>query len=332
MLKGLFKKRKAETIVLGIHGLGNKPAHGLLKSWWKKSLIEGLRKIEGAPTQFNFRMVYWADIMYEYPLSPKVRDPKHELHIEEPYLPEPISSIKKRSFFNRLKTGVERLKETIFLSKHGLAHFRGPFDYVVKRTFRELAEYYQLGQTDEDKLNQEPVKRKIRERLRRFLYKHRKKKILIVAHSMGSIVAYDVLLRLQNIYEIDVFISMGSPLGLPMLRESSAFEHKLDYQEGTMLPTPNSINKWYNIADKDDPLTVFHSFSDYFSPNEKGVIPTDLLVNNDYKDWITNNAHKSFGYLRCKEMGHIMTDFLTQERESFWQRSKKFFGVKNRKK
>ena len=204
LIKGLFKRRRTETIVLGIHGLGNKPAHGLLKSWWKKSLIEGLKKIDGAPTQFNFRMVYWADIMYEYPLSPKVRNPNHELFIEEPYIPEPIVPIKKRSFLVRLKLGVERLKEIIFLSKKGLAHFRGPFDFVVRRTFRELAEYYQLGLTDEEKLNYEPVKKKIRDRLRRFLYKHRNKKILIVAHSMGSIIAYDVLLKLQNIYEIDL--------------------------------------------------------------------------------------------------------------------------------
>ncbi|MGL1886403.1 MAG: alpha/beta hydrolase [Reichenbachiella sp.] len=328
-LRGLFKRKKATTIVLGVHGLGNKPSHGLLKSWWKMALIEGLKKIDGAPTNFDFRMVYWADIMYKYPLNPRVKNPDHDLHIEEPYIPEPIPSPAIRhTFWHLLKLSLERFKQIIFLSKSGLSNYRGPFNFVVKREFKDLAEYYQLDQTDEERIEQEPVKKKIRDRLRRFLYKHRKKKIIIIAHSMGSIVSFDVLSKLHKVYDIDVFVSMGSPLGLPLLRESIAEEHGFPFEEDEdLLPAPENINKWYNLSDLEDPFAVYHDLHNYYGPNSKGIGPTDVLVNNDYKDWVTNNAHKSFGYLRSPEMASILADFLNQKEDTFWEKGKKYFKV-----
>ena len=56
-------------IIIGIHGLGNKPPKTILTDWWKKSLIEGLKKFNYT-SDFKFELVYWADILHPIPLDP----------------------------------------------------------------------------------------------------------------------------------------------------------------------------------------------------------------------------------------------------------------------
>ncbi|RJE72899.1 MULTISPECIES: hypothetical protein [Reichenbachiella] len=318
------KRKEPKTLILGVHGLGNKPSHATLKLWWKKALVEGLKKIEGAPKTFQFEMVYWADIMYPHSLNPRIKNPDHDLHIEEPYIAEPIPTPTIRyTPWHLAKLGFNKMKEIAFLSKNGLANYRLPFNFVVKQSFKDLDAYYNEDQTKAEFMDQLPVKSLIRNRLRRLLYKNRHKRILIVAHSMGSIITYDVLYLLQNIYEIDTFVSMGSPLGLPLIRENIANEHQLDYKEGTLLPTPESINNWYNLSDKEDHFAVFDELAEFFAPNSKEIKPIDHLVDNDYKNWVTNNAHKSYGYLRTPEMGRIVADFLNKKPDTVWEKTKK---------
>ncbi len=57
-------------IIIGIHGLGNKPPKELLARWWKEAILEGLRKNNYSAKDFNFELVYWADILHKNPLDP----------------------------------------------------------------------------------------------------------------------------------------------------------------------------------------------------------------------------------------------------------------------
>ena len=322
-LKNLFKKKR-KPIVIGVHGLGNKPPRGLLKVWWKHSLIEGLRKIDGAQRRFSFRMAYWADLMYEKPLDPRIKDPDHALHIEEPYIPEPIPSPKIRHTpWHYLKLGFDRIKETMFLSRNGLANYEVLFDMVVKTSFKDLAAYYENGKTDEQKLEIKPVRSKIRQRLLALIRKYRDHEIMIVAHSMGSLITYDVMTSLPAHYKVKVFISMGSPIGLPVLREKITRDHGWPNGEDAVLPTPECVEEWYNFSDEGDHFAVFHDLAKYYEPNKDGIKPIDYLVDNDYKDWVTNNAHKSFGYLREPTLAKVVAEFLGIKKRRFWQRKRK---------
>ena len=68
-----MKKR----IIIGIHGLGNKPPKRVLQAWWKKSIQDGLKRIGDTTTQFKFELVYWANILHTEALDPKIRDENH---------------------------------------------------------------------------------------------------------------------------------------------------------------------------------------------------------------------------------------------------------------
>ena len=43
--------------------------------------------------------------------------------------------------------------------------------------------------------------------------------MLVITHSMGSIITYDVLVHSENNIKIDSLVTMGSPLGIPFMFE-----------------------------------------------------------------------------------------------------------------
>jgi hypothetical protein len=45
-------------IIIGIHGLGNKPPKTILTEWWGKSILEGLKKYNFHIPDFEFELVY----------------------------------------------------------------------------------------------------------------------------------------------------------------------------------------------------------------------------------------------------------------------------------
>ena len=72
-------------IIIGIHGLGNKPEKKLLEKWWKQSITDGLKKIDKFKFEPKFEIVYWADILNDKPLNIIIRDKENPYYLDEPY-------------------------------------------------------------------------------------------------------------------------------------------------------------------------------------------------------------------------------------------------------
>src|SRR5688572_21514367 len=66
------------SVVIGIHGLKNKPEKNLLTRWWAMSLQEGLQRNLGLASPLAFELVYWADIQYPMPIP--------EADLDNPYI------------------------------------------------------------------------------------------------------------------------------------------------------------------------------------------------------------------------------------------------------
>jgi len=72
-------------VIIGIHGLGNKPPKETLERWWMNSMQEGLIKL-GKPLELpKFEMVHWADVLYKNPLDEKILEKDHLLFLDEKY-------------------------------------------------------------------------------------------------------------------------------------------------------------------------------------------------------------------------------------------------------
>ena len=149
---------------------------------------------------------------------------------------------------------------------------------------------------------------------------------MLITHSMGSIIAYDVLAGLCSARGIQVhtFITIGSPLGLPVIMKKIMCEHYNGLNEYGQLPTPETIqHRWYNFSDLEDKVAINYDLGDDYTGNSSSVKPVDVIVQNMYINNGKRNPHSIYGYLRTRELASAICQFLT-ESEPIWKQIKRF--------
>lgn len=300
-----------KKILIVIHGLGNKPPKNLLCKWWLRSIHEGLNRIGKHRDKIPFEMVYWADVFYPNPMTLDIHDPKDPLYLDEPYTKGDVAVTDKNSTFKTiLFQYIEDQLDKVFLNQDYSLNFSDVTDKVLQYYFSDLETYF----TQDCLYSNNPkctAKEEIRARLHKTISQYKGYKILLISHSMGSIVAFDVLSKFSNELNIDTFVTLGSPLGLPIIVERIFSEQKMTSHRLKRLYVPDCIwPHWYNLSDPEDKVALDHTLADDFAPNKKGLKAVDMLVNNDYEWNSIANPHKSYGYLRTIEMAAIIDDFL----------------------
>jgi hypothetical protein len=300
---------KKKKIIITVHGLKNQPPSWLLKFWWKRAVREGLFNINKKKIFIKFKMAYWADVLYPAPLIPYFPGEKSPRYLDEPYVKG--VKISRGSLIKKIKLKLlnraESAIDSIFFGKHKLINLDSLFDELIKHLFRDLDIYYNL----EPAGNEASVKSKIRGRLARLLKRYRNYDILLIAHSMGSIIAYDTLRELSTGNDINTLVTIGSPLGLPYVIKKILMNDKLKYEEGMLLPCPENIRKaWYNFSDPDDKVSIIYRLGKNYKNNTRGIGPVDITVENNYIYNKNRNPHKAYGYLRTPELAEIISKFL----------------------
>jgi len=294
-----------KKIIIGIHGLKNKPPQQLLQKWWKLSLKEGLMRIGNEKKDFDFQLVYWADCNYEKPLDPLINDKNSEYYIDNPYFPvnEHHRIPKKVKYKTKMLKLLEMELEKVVLHKKGFSGIDTILDLTIRRMFNDLDTYFHGNCRANPAFK---AKNFVRERLAEVLRKNRGKEIMLIGHSMGSIVAVDTLKYIVPEIPIHSFVTIGSPLGIPVLLK------KMQQENGeTDLCTPENIrNYWYNFFDPEDAIPMHYLLSDKFEKNSLGVKPIDVVVHNDYENDVERNPHKAYGYLRMPNMAKLTAEFL----------------------
>ncbi len=297
-------------IILGIHGLGNKPPKRLLGRWWRAAMEEGLRAIGHPRRLFQFRLVYWADFLHPKPLDSEVRDTKNPLYNDNPYIPAGKVTEKKPSIREKVLDYVERQLYKVMLKEDMSLDYGSVTDIIIRRYFKDLDIYYSKQCRDKkNKLCQ--ARDVIREDLSRVLKKYKRHEILLIAHSMGSIIAYDVLTQSVPDIRIHTLVTMGSPLGLPVVLKKILAEQRKKTQKNLIVQTPENIEEtWYNFADSQDKVATKYNLSDDYKENSRHVRAIDILVHNDYAHEGKRNPHSVYGYLRTPEMARVIYNFL----------------------
>ena len=311
-------------IIIGIHGLGNKPPKNILEHWWKDSIIEGLKNYHSNCREFEFELCYWSDILHKVPLDPLCTDTKSETFISERYSPlEKVLIRKEPSFRDQALEYIEKYSDKIFLNGVMSLNIPSLTDLFIHKHFKDLEIYYSLSF-----INYNGKKRLAREvileRLTDLIVKHKNKEILLTAHSMGSIIAYDMLMDyLPDDVKIHTLITIGSPLAQNYV--ITKINHEKNCEDDCKLPVPEKIShQWFNYYDLEDVVAINNNLSDYFIPNSKGVKVVDVEVKNNYSYNEKSNPHKSFGYLRTKEIADLINSFAGIEKSGFinWVKNK----------
>lgn len=303
--------------IIGIHGLANKPEKDKLEAWWRQSMIEGLERSCGmTDAHFELRLVYWADLLYKYPLHDDPDFSFDNLFDAEIYSPAREGALQdyNESIFDKVQSGAigligagaDALKENFGMN--GLA------DWMLSRLLKDLDFYYDEKRQILNRAGEmEPASRVLRNELLTALREEKDHDIMVVAHSMGSIIAYDALRDLgQSDPEIKIsrFITIGSPLGLPHVKGKIIKERYYDPK----VRTPSNVTQsWMNFADKKDPVAIDVHLQDDYQENASGIRVYDQLVANDYEPpgrRDKRNHHKSYGYLRTPEFSRYLKSFL----------------------
>ncbi len=124
--------------------------------------------------------------------------------------------------------------------------------------------------------------------------------VLLIGHSMGSVIAYDTLWELshddQYSGRIDLFMTLGSPLGSRFIskriRGGSSQGHRR---------YPTNIRRWENFSARAEMTALHPELRPYFNEMlELGILEslTDHVdLYNHFHGDLGLNVHKSYGYL-----------------------------------
>lgn len=311
-----------DKVIIGIHGLGNKPDKGILERWWKSSMQEGLSKIGKTCSLPAFELVYWRDVIYDKPLNPDITDKNDPYYLHEEYTGANKGHHKRLYKLRRkIKTFLINLAKSFILNRQLNLKYPEIGETIIQRYFHELDLYFKEPCDDPGCIHCR-TKKEILGRIVSILEKYQDYNILFIGHSMGSIIGFEVLSYVYPEINIHTFVTMGSPLGFPfVVRKIGSKQLK---KSGFEFPiqTPSSIQKkWFNFSDPEDIIALKQKLSDIYSKNEKGIKPIDIIVSNDYSTSERINPHKSFGYLRTPEFAAVLSAFIEERKISLIQKT-----------
>lgn len=119
---------------------------------------------------------------------------------------------------------------------------------------------------------------------------------VVLAHSLGSVVVYETLWARPDL-EVDLLITMGSPLALPDV----VFDKLEPAPTGGKGRRPPGVRRWINIADPGDVTTVPRGLAAHFEGIDADLTtPVGVF-----------NAHKVTGYLSCTTTAAALATMLS---------------------
>jgi hypothetical protein len=113
---------------------------------------------------------------------------------------------------------------------------------------------------------------------------------VVVAHSQGSMIAYDVLRRLKSTdIEVPLFLTIGSPLGITEVQDV------IRTWTGGRLPFPACVQRWVNIADRLDPVAADNRIENDFEGTIEDIAALGINLDSP------RSPHSGTGYLRTED-------------------------------
>ncbi|WP_428963802.1 lipase family protein [Micromonospora fluostatini] len=264
------------TDIVAVHGIFmNRRSRQQMRDDWRSAIVRGLQNVRaGGADEVEVECAYYGhlyndgkagldaayrpadlDTGLERELFLAIADATADEEVERP---EPAAPT-KLWVPERVQGAVRRIE------RHGI--FDGASGVVI-RLVKQVGRY--LGDAD------------FRERvLAELTEAMRVKPRVLVAHSLGSVVAYDWLCR-QSTPTVSTLVTIGSPLGFRGIRKA------LHPDLGATLPPWPGVHTWVNVAAREDAVATVKTLDGLFV----GPI-TDRLASNSRR-----TAHSATVYLQ----------------------------------
>ncbi len=281
-----------EPAIIYVPGIKPKPPAGVHRAALWRCLVEGVRRADPLaaadmarhPACFN--LVSWAHVFYETQRDIALDEPGIERLLA---MPAPA----ERDLREALAPG-KRLKRSLYLLCDA---FPPLFDLVgdpnMRATLADTRRYFG---------NENGAAVKVRQMVADALLEawRADRRVLLAGHSLGSVIAFDVLWELSHRFSmperLDCFVSIGSPLGLSFVRS-----HLLGGRETGRRRYPTNIRRWTNLAAVGEMTALDRRFSSAWSEMRDLGLVAEITDRLDLQTYFRGpeglNVHKCYGYM-----------------------------------
>jgi hypothetical protein len=318
--------------IIVVHGRSTKPKREEKEALVREALLHGLGRVSAesrarlAAGEVAVELAYYGDInnaiLYGYHARPRKPFRRDFLTAWEW---EPVPGARYAAPMQKLfAVGQQNKKNYHALNRRyrdfryvddvldvisPFAHLFGLNDNVLNALLPDLSAYFRYR----------TVGSMVRDRLQRVLLPALDSgdEICLVTHSMGTIVAYDVLWKLSHMSEyrdyrdkaIALLLTLGSPLGEPGIRQQLYDAH--EPADGRY---PRNIRRWHNFSAADDYVARDEALADNFREMAERRYVGGVQDHAIYNFWVgendTTNPHKLYGYLDNKKVCSVIDRWL----------------------
>jgi len=294
----------AKKNIIFVPGKNPKPAPEPHKKMLWRCLLEGIRRsepelVDDIGSHFDcFNLIAWNYLYYH-----QVKDISRDI----PWIDALINKHGPTEQ-DILDTNTwQRKLATFFFSAGDMFPFIIPLlPKVIRQIAKETRAYFS---------NVDNIASEIRELLKQVLRPMlaAKEDILIIGHSLGSVIAYDTLWELSRLEQlpgkVDLFLTLGSPLGMHYVER-----RLMGYKEKGERSYPDNICHWVNMSAVGDITALDREFREDFSHMlEYGIVESiedhSEAIYNYFRNQHGLNVHRSYGYLVNPAVGYIIADW-----------------------
>lgn len=134
-------------------------------------------------------------------------------------------------------------------------------------------------------------------------------RVLLMAHSFGSVIAWDTLWELgAQAGTVDLFLTMGSPLGTRYIRS-----RLMGATASGAARYPRGIRRWRNLAAIGGLTALGHRFADDFASMRRLGLVDDISDQTDLRNPFRGaeglNVHRCYGYFVNAATGAAIAGF-----------------------
>lgn len=295
---------KVKTIIY-VHGIGNKPPAAVLKCQWDHALF-------GVELGDRSRLAYWVDPeFYPVPTNGTCNDSDIVKVDDDQMSTKAVLALSRQSadadqaVASEIDAIAKDGEQKILLET--IAAKIEADDAEQQDAFRALdveAKILPLPPFLRRIITQITTRAFLRD-VHEFLFNERRRQemenslldrlaagggpFIVIGHSQGSMIAYDVLRRLSKAQcDVRLFLTIGSPLGISEVKDMLGKWNNNEFR------VPDCVTRWVNIADQLDPVAADPKLANEYAAGP-GQSMEDLTVDNLDSP---RHPHSGTGYLR----------------------------------
>jgi hypothetical protein len=289
--------------VIYVPGMKPKPPASEHVAVLWRCLLDGVRRADPAVAaqlsvhENDFQLVSWTRLFYS-----EQRDLNLDLPGVERLLgmdgPDPVDVREARHWHKRIGKLIYLLIDAFPILIDRVAN------PDLKATLQDTQRYFR---------NYENVATRIRQMLVDALMEawNADRRIILVGHSLGSVIAFDVLWELSrrgsSDLRVDRFVTIGSPLGINYI------QHRLlNAHEPVETRYPDNIRRWDNLSAVGEMTALDRVFADDFKPMLDAGLVESITDHPDLINYFRGpeglNVHKCYGYMANEKTGAVIAD------------------------